>query len=277
MKKILSIILMLLIASILFAQEETDKTYDLGYKFKAKEIQKFYSKITVNGKMVTMMGQESPYQSVFDGIMTQTTQEITKEGNAKNIISYNIKDIKSSDQNVSEMVKPKTIGVEINSKGKVFNILNEKGEVTQKFTSVAGIFPEKEVKVGETWDCITNVSGINLNAKSTFVEVKEIDKEKYALISTVIDTPLDVNALMQLMGMSKDAWGAYEQLQFAAYVKGKNDTLLNIDKGQKAEEKTETFVYLEGYMYDQLIMQGQFQINLEEKHFTAEDYKKYAK
>ena len=276
MKKVLTIITLLLIAATLFAQEATEPTYDLSYKFKEKEVQKSYAKITINGQMNTM-GSAIPYQSVFDGIMTQTTKEVTKEGHAKYIISYDIKDIKSSDMNTSEMVKPKTIGYETDAKGMFYNVLNEKGEVTQKMTSSTGIFPAKPVKVGDTWDCISNVSGITLTAKSTLKEIKEIDKEKYAVIVTVIDTPLDINQMMQLMGMSTDAWGAYDQMQVMAYCKGENETLFNIDKGQSTQEKMQTLVYLEGSMYEQIIMQAQFQINFESKKFTAEDYKKYAK
>ncbi len=278
MKKIITITLMLLIAATLFAQEATEETYNLSYKFKDKEIQKYYSKITINSKMTSMvMGQEFPYQSVFDGIMTQTTKEITKEGTAKNIVSYNIKDIQSTDTKTSEMITPKTIGFEMDAKGKVYNILNEKGEVTQKLAASTGIFPDKEIKVGDTWDCIANVSGINLVAKSAFKEVKEIDKEKYAVITTVIDTPIDMNAMMQLMGMSPAAFGAYDQMQLAAYCKGESETLFNIEKGQLAGEKMQTYVYLEGTMYEQVIMTVQAQINVEKKLFTKEDYQKYAK
>ena len=276
MKKILTIITLLLVAATLFAQEATEPTYDLSYKFKAKEVQKSYAKIDINGQMNTM-SQVMPYKSTFDGIMTQTTSEITKEGTAKNIISYDIKDIKSSDMSTSEMVKPKTIGFEMDPKGKLYNVLNEKGEVTQKLASATGIFPAKEVKVGETWDCITNVSGISLNAKSTLTEVKDSKDGKLATIITVIDTPLDVNQMMQLMGMSTAAWGAYDQMQVMAYCKGENKTIFNIDKGQSTEEKVQSQVYLEGSMYQQIIMQAQFQINYDKKLFTKEDLDKYAK
>ncbi|MBQ0105513.1 MAG: hypothetical protein KBT47_05715 [Armatimonadetes bacterium] len=271
MKKLLLLLVIVMSACTLFAED----TYELSLKFKEKETVKNFSKLIINGE-VTLIDKLLPYQSEFEGIMTEKTLEITKEKTAKKYITYNIKDIKTTNEKTSEIVKPKSIGLEMTAKGKITNFIDQKGKVTQKLENTADMFPEKAIKVGDTWECGYTSSGITLPAKSTLKEIKEIDKVKYAVINTVIDTPIDVNALMKLMNVSSTTLGAYDQMEMAAYCKGNSEMLFDIEKGTVKEEKFVSTLYLEGYMYGMTVAQGQYNINYEQKAFTAEDYKKYA-
>lgn len=272
MKKLLSVLLLILVSLCLYAEEEA--AYDLSLKFKENETVKSYAKIYVNGQHA-MINSISPFQSMFDGIMTEKTKEITKEKTVKKIISYDFKDIKTSEQKAAETVKPKTIGFEIDSKGKLYSILDGEGKTVQKIKQSDFQFPEKPVKVGDSWTSINSISGVALTSKSTLKEVKEINKAKCAVIAIEIDTPVDINIIMQLIGVTSATLGAYDQLQFVGYCKGVGEITLDLDKGQIIEEKIDSVLSYQGGMWGQIAMQGQFKVQSHQKIFTAEDYKKY--
>lgn len=276
MKKTLAVLILLLAAISIFAEEAEEKTFDLSLQFKDKEIIKSYSKITVNGQSATM-DKITPFKSLFDGIVSEKTIEITKDKTAKKILEYNFKDIQSANEKVSQMVKPKTIGFEIDAKGKFYNILDNKGQITQKVTGSSNQFPEKPVKVGDTWESNNSFSGITIKTQSTLKEVKEVGKKRFAVINIVIDTPIDISVLMQLMGVTSSSLGGYDQLQFLGYCKGNGEIVLDVDKGQMVRQKINTMLSYQGGLYGQVIMQGQYQVTSEQTQFTDADYKKYAK
>lgn len=276
MKKTLAVLILLIAAISIFAEEAEEKTFDLSLQFKDKEIIKSYSKITVNGQSATM-DKITPFKSLFDGIVSEKTIEITKDKTAKKILEYNFKDIQSANEKVSQMVKPKTIGFEIDAKGKFYNILDNKGQITQKVTGSSNQFPEKPVKVGDTWESNNSFSGITIKTQSTLKEVKEVGKKRFAVINIVIDTPIDISVLMQLMGVTSSSLGGYDQLQFLGYCKGNGEIVLDVDKGQMVRQKINTMLSYQGGLYGQVIMQGQYQVTSEQTQFTDADYKKYAK
>ena len=276
MKKTLAVLILLLAAISIFAEEAEEKTFDLSLQFKDKEIIKSYSKITVNGQSATM-DKITPFKSLFDGIVSEKTIEITKDKTAKKILEHNFKDIQSANEKVSQMVKPKTIGFEIDAKGKFYNILDNKGQITQKVTGSSNQFPEKPVKVGDTWESNNSFSGITIKTQSTLKEVKEVGKKRFAVINIVIDTPIDISVLMQLMGVTSSSLGGYDQLQFLGYCKGNGEIVLDVDKGQMVRQKINTMLSYQGGLYGQVIMQGQYQVTSEQTQFTDADYKKYAK
>ena len=120
MKKIITLVLLMILACAIYAED----TYDLNIKFAPKEVTKANSKISIEGTL-NLMGQQYPYKGVFDGIVKQTCIEVTKDKTFKIICSYDIKDIQSNEKDVSQKIQPKTIGYEIGSKGKLLNVLDE--------------------------------------------------------------------------------------------------------------------------------------------------------
>lgn len=269
MKKTIILFTLILMAGAIFAQD----TIDLNFKFKPKEIKKSNTIVDINGQMM-FVDKQVPFKSKYNGIMTQETIEITKNNTFKNIIKYTIKDVQTNDVNNSEKVAPKSIGYEVDSKGKIYNVLNEKGAVTQKVNISTGQFPKDPIKVGDSWVSINNLSGITLSTQSTLKEVKEVNGKKIAVINNIINTPIDVMSLLQLMGLSQSSFGSYEGMDIKATCQGQGEILFDIDNGEITNETFMCNFYLLGTLYNYNVMQGQFQCQFKQELYKQPTEKK---
>ena len=192
MKKIVLLIVLMMIASLVFADEEVD----LVYKFKENANHKFKerTKITLSAEV---MGESinSVSRTLID--IDENVLVGGETGKVRQVseVIESVMDDTNNLENIPEEDRKTTVTYEMDKRGKTLNIVDEKGETFPGFVAAeeTPIFPDKKVKVGDTWEWKRNVDGVKVKAKCTLEKLYSKEGVDIAKIKLVFDDVIKEN------------------------------------------------------------------------------------
>lgn len=203
MKKIIFVLVFLFFAGALFAQEA-----DLQFIFREGKNHKFKEKITET-TTVDVMGdvETSVTETLMD--IDETVLEGGEEGKSRQISTIVASSIDGIDnlEDIPQEERITTILFRQDKRGKCLELCNEDGTVFEGFEpkNENSIFPDRKVKVGDTWEWKRGIDGMKLTVKCTLgklyskdgVDIAKIDMKIDEMITVPID---DISADMKVTG-----------------------------------------------------------------------------
>ena len=191
MKKLILFLIVLLAACGVFAQEA-----DLVYKFKENTHHNFKEKINVKIN-ATVFGEsiESVTETVID--IDETILNSGEKGKVKQTSKVTASSIDGKDnlEQVAENEKETTVIYEVDKRGKTLSLTDADGKAFEEFNAdgETPIFPDKKVKVGDSWDWKRNIDNIKVNGKCTLEKLYSKDGVDIAKINIVFDDVIKEN------------------------------------------------------------------------------------
>ena len=185
MKKILFLLLFIIVSCSVFSQEVS-----LEYKFKENANHKFKERTKIN-LTATVLGEtiSSVSRTLID--IDETVLSGGENGKVRQVsevIESVIDDTNNLDQ-IQEEDKKTTVTYEMDKRGKTLSIVDEKGETFPGFVAAdeTPIFPDKKVKVGDTWEWKRNVDGVKVKAVCTLEKLYSKEGVDIAKINLKFD------------------------------------------------------------------------------------------
>jgi len=185
MKKLIGILFILLCVSCMYAQE-----VDLHYNFREGVKHKFKEKVEVEIN-ASVAGQDvhTTTKSLVEidencliggdkGKVKQTTTVVLAETDGKNNL-----------EEISEENRVNTVIYEQDKKGKTINLYNEDNVPIEGFdpSKEDGIFPDKKLKIGDTWIWNKSIDGIKIKVNCKLDKLYSKDGVDIAKISLILD------------------------------------------------------------------------------------------
>ena len=185
MKKIILILSLLFFAGVLFGQEA-----DLRYIFREGKNHKFKEKI-VSKTTANVMGKKGVNETETLLDIDETVLEGGEEGKSRQTSTVISSTMNGKDnlENISQEDRVTTVLFRQDKRGKCLELCNEDGTVFEGFEpdKEDSIFPDRKVKVGDTWEWKREIEGMKVTAKCTLAKLYSKDGVDIAKINMKFD------------------------------------------------------------------------------------------